>query len=110
MSNPKQSAQEEVVREMLHEAADQQNSSALEIARRFVALEGRVGAVEVGMTENTKITSSIAKDTNELLDLFKSVKGGFKVMGWLGQFAKWFAGIAAAFAAIYAYVQSLRGH
>ena len=97
------------MREMLHDAADQQVISRAEVTRRFVAIEGRMTAVEKGVKENTTLTEGIAEGTTELLDLFKSVKGGFKVMGWIGQFAKWFAGIAAAGAAIYAYVQSLRG-
>ena len=84
--------------------------SSAEITRRFIDIESRVAAVEKGVNENTTLTEGIAEGTHELLDLFKSVKGGFKVMGWLGNFAKWFAGIAAAIAAVYAYVQSLRGH
>lgn len=91
---------------LTRDAAD----TSVGINRRMTAIEGRMTAVEQGMKENTKITAEIAEGTTELLDLFKSVKGGFKVMGWLGNFAKWVAGIAAAFAAVYAYVQSIRGH
>lgn len=94
------------MREMLHDAVD----TSADVNRRMGALEGRMTAVEQGVKENTVLTSGIAEGTTELLDLFKSVKGGFKVMGWLGNFAKWVAGIAAAFAAVYAYVQSIRGH
>ena len=101
------------MREMLHDAVD----TSADVNRRLGALESRVTnvekgveKVEKGVAENTKLTTGIAEGTTELLDLFKSVKGGFKVMGWLGHFAKWIAGIAAAIAAIYAYVQSLRGH
>ena len=83
--------------------------SSAEARRRFESLEDRMSGVEKGVTDNTAITAGIAGDTTELLDLIKSVKGGFKVMGWLGSFAKWFAGIAAAFAAIYAFVQNIRG-
>ena len=97
------------MRDLLHEAADIQVLSSAEVLRRFESIEGRMTSVERGVQENTKLTSGIAEGTAELLDLFKSVKGGFKVMGWLGTFAKWLAGIAAAFAAIYAYVQNLKG-
>ena len=69
----------------------------------------RLRALEVAMSANAVATERLTGDTQELLDLFRSVKGGFKVMGWLGGFAKWVAGIAAAFAAIYAFVQNIRG-
>lgn len=95
---------------LLHDAADVQGLSNAEVLRRFESLESRVGSVEKGVEKNTEITTSIAGNTSELLDLFKSVKGGFKVMGWLGSFAKWVAAILAAFAAIYAFVQNLKGH
>ena len=83
--------------------------SMAEVSRRFEALEGRTTGVEKAVEKNTQITSGIASDTSELLELFKSVKGGFKVMSWLGGFAKWIAAIAAAFAGIYAFVQNIRG-
>ena len=102
---------------LLHEAADAQVSSSAEALWRFESLEKRMGIVEdiavdlqSEVKTNTEITTSIAGNTAELLDLFKSVKGGFKVMGWLGRFAKWVAAILAAFAAIYAFVQNLKGH
>lgn len=107
--NP-QSAQDEKISGMLHDAADLQVLTAAEAMRRLSALEGRMTTVEKSVDKNTEITTGIAGNTSELLDLFKSVKGGFKVMGWLGSFAKWVAAILAAFAAIYAFVQNLKGH
>ena len=104
-----QSVQDEKISGLLHDAADAHVLTAAEAMRRFAALEGRMTSVEKGVDKNTEITTGIADNTSELLDLFKSVKGGFKVMGWLGSFAKWFAGIAAAFAAIYAFVQNIKG-
>lgn len=98
------------VQGLLHEAADSHAFSSAAVNRRLTALEGRMTNVESGVTENTVITTSISSDTTELLDLFKSVKGGFKVMGWLGQFAKWFAGLTAMFAALFAIVQNIRGY
>lgn len=35
-------------------------------------------------------------DTRELLEIFHSLKGGFRVLGWLGLFAKWVGGVAGA--------------
>ena len=109
MTAPNQSVQDEKISGLLHDAADVQVLTAAEAMRRFVAIEGRMTAVEKGVDKNTEITTSIAGDTAELLDLFKSVKGGFKVMAWLGSFAKWVAAILAAFAAIYAFVQNIKG-
>ena len=70
----------------------------------------RLMALEINLAANTAMTERLTDDTQELLDLFKSVRGGFRVMGWLGGFAKWVAAIAASFAAIYAFVQNLKGH
>lgn len=76
---------------------------------QYADRQQRLQSLEAAMSANAVATERLAGDTKELLDLFHSVKGGFKVMGWLGGFAKWVAGIAAAFAAIYAFVQNLRG-
>lgn len=102
-------SEENKISNMLHEAADVQVLSTAEVLRRFQVLEARMSDVEKGVQDNTKITTGVANDTAEMLDIVKSVKGGFKVMGWLGTFAKWVAGIVAAFAAIYAFVQNIRG-
>jgi len=72
-------------------------------------LKVRVAALEYSMHANTEITLAAKGDTAELLELFRSVRGGFKVMGWLGNFAKWVVALAAMFAAIYAFVQNVRG-
>lgn len=98
------------ISDLLQDAQDDRSVSMAEVSRRFEAIEGEQMVLKKAVENNIKITSGIAGDTSELLDLFKSVKGGFKVMAWLGSFAKWVAAILAAFAAIYAYVQSLRGH
>ena len=70
--------------------------------RRFKELED-------ALIVNTELTKKQASDTADLLDLFNSVKGGFKVLGWIGGFAKWVAALVACFAAIYAFVQNVRG-
>lgn len=97
------------ISDLLHDAQDDRAVSRVEFLQRFETLEGRTTGVERAVEINTKITSGVAGDTAELLDLFKSVKGGFKVMGWLGNFAKWVSGIMIAFAAIYAFVHNIKG-
>ena len=49
--------------------------------RRFTALERKLDA-------NTEATERLAADTQELLDMFRTAKGGFRVMGWLGSTVK----------------------
>lgn len=97
------------ISDQLQDAADVQALSSAEVRRCIESLEDRMTDVETGVKDNTAITTGIANDTAEMLDIVKSVKGGFKVMGWLGTFAKWVAGIVAMFAAIYAFVQNVRG-
>ncbi len=43
-----------------------------------------------------------AETAQEVLDLFTALKGGFRVLGWLGTAAKGIAGLAAAAAALWA--------
>ena len=95
--------------DLLHDAQDDRAVSMAKVSRRFEALESEQLILKKAVENNTKITSGIAGDTSELLDLFKSVKGGFKVLSWLGSFAKWVAAILAAFAAIYAFVHNIKG-
>jgi hypothetical protein len=39
--------------------------------------------------------------TDEMLQVFKAMKGGFKVLEWFGRIAKWFAAMVAGLAALY---------
>lgn len=71
-------------------------------------LRDRVGKLEIGLAENTAATKRIEAasvkneaDTSEMLDMFRSAKGGFKVLGVLGSMIKWAAAVAASIAALY---------
>jgi hypothetical protein len=55
--------------------------SPQEIEARFVLLEARIEA-------NTTLTGTIKTDTAEMLDAFRALKGGFKVLEWIGKIAK----------------------
>lgn len=46
----------------------------------------RMGLMEADLKHNTSMTQ-------EVLDVFASVKSGFRVLGWLGSAAKWLTGI-----------------
>jgi hypothetical protein len=64
-------------------------------------LTQRMDRLEASVSENTKLTQGIKEDTSEFLEVFRAVRGGFKVLGWLGNIAKWAAGLGAAVAGLY---------
>lgn len=80
-----------------------------EINSELSHLRSRMEAVEAGIADNTKLTAENVQSTAEILSIFKSVKGGFVVMGWLGTFAKWVAGVVAIFAALYTFIENFKG-
>lgn len=77
---------------------------------RIELLEKSVNELSGGLAENTKVTNQVKANTEELVDLLHFAKGGLRVLGWLGSFAKWVAAIGAGFAAIYAFIQNIKGH
>ncbi len=89
----------------LNVASEERSVSSSELH----ALHLRVSNVEKALITNTAMTESVGKDTSELLDLFRAAKGGFKVMGWLGEGLKWVGIVAAALASIWAATHSGRG-
>ena len=68
----------------------------------FAKGSARMNRMEEAIRANTASTQEVQNDTKELLEVFKAVKGGFRVLGWIGAAAKWLGGIAAAGTAIYA--------
>ena len=56
--------------------------------------------LRIDMDENTRATAAVKKDTAELVDLLHSVKGAFKVLGWIGAAARPIGFIAAAAVAL----------
>ena len=78
-------------------------------AEHLAKLEKKIDTLEAGMLHSSLMIAKNSEDTAEMLDMFKALKGGIKVLGWLGVAAKWAASIIAVFAAIYAIVQNIRG-
>jgi hypothetical protein len=79
-----------------------------EIDSNLGDLRERVGNLERGLSDNTATTRRIERsalrneaDTAELLELFRSAKGGFKVLGFLASLLKLIVGICAPLAAIW---------
>ena len=75
---------------------------------RLAAIEDRLDTgsrrmelIENELRENTADGRTNNAMTAELLDLFQTAKGGFKVLGGLGVIFKWLGTIAAAAVAIY---------
>lgn len=63
--------------------------------------------LEAGLNANTELTQRIREDTSELVEMFKALKGGLKVLGWFGTMAKWVGGIALAVTSVYAAWQAM---
>lgn len=105
-----QSIQDEKITGLLNDAQTDRHESHADLEKQLSSMQGRITAVESSLAANTLITRNIQDDTIELLDIIRSVKGGFKVMGWMGVLAKWVASLLAVFGAIYAFVQNIKGH
>lgn len=61
----------------------------------------RMDLMQEELTRNTEVTT-------EVRDLLQMAKAGLRVLGGIGQAARWFGGLAAAAAAIWALWQAIR--
>lgn len=61
----------------------------------------RMDRFESAIHANTALTQEIKADTAEFLEIFRAMRGGFKVLGWFGNIAKWAASIGAAVLGLY---------
>jgi hypothetical protein len=64
-------------------------------------LSKRMDRLEASVMENTELTQDIKADTGEFLEIFKTMKGGFKFLMVLGNIVKWVAGLALPIAGIW---------
>jgi len=81
---------------------DHVSNELRKVAVEFKIGEGRMDSFEENLRINTEITSEMHKDTGELLEIFKAMKGGMKVLGWLGSGLKWAVGVGVALASLWA--------
>lgn len=72
------------------------------VSQQFRAGGERMTKLEEATEHNSeRIESAINEiraqrnDTAEMIELFQAMKGGMKVLGWIGLFAKWAAAIGA---------------
>jgi hypothetical protein len=91
-----------------HEARHQYTSDKIDSAKD--QLHKEMEALRERVTNIETLMASTSAATTELLAMFKSVKGGFAVMGWLAQQAKWIASLAAALAGVYMAFKEWKGH
>jgi len=85
---------------------------AIILAKQIEVLELEVAKLKEELVEFKLIQVEIVRNTEmtqELLTLFQSVRGGFRVLGWLGNLAKWVGGLAAGCYGIYTYWQKFTG-
>lgn len=102
----------EISEEMTHE-------QKLNVLISIVAkLAKDLHTVKGGLAANTSITMGVAQSQQQISSIISSIdfqlladsltaiasmKGGFRVLGWLERPAKWFAAVAAAAGTAYAY-------
>jgi len=67
----------------------------MEIEQRLDAGAKRMDRIETKLDDNTAATS-------EVLEILRSAKGFFRVLGYLGTFTKWVVTICAGVAAVFA--------
>lgn len=72
-----------------------------QLEERVSRLEADVAEIKTTNRLQDETLSGIKEDTTEMLDIFRSAKGSFKVAGWIGKGICWVGGIASALYAIY---------
>lgn len=88
-------------------------------ADKIELLENRVAVLEVQLEEASELLEAVQKVqaeqelnnamTKELLDGFQAAKGGFRVLGWIGNIAKWVASVSAGSAAAWLFWERMTG-
>lgn len=82
--------------------ADRRGSVTIELRKgseRMERIERQLAENTATTVENTEAIKAVRERTDEMVEVFMAMKGGFKVLGWLGQLAKWMAPIIAVLAA-----------
>lgn len=68
---------------------------------RLDGYDNRLEQIERNLAANTAMTTSSSESIKEILDLMIAGKGGIKMLGWLGRFLKWTAGVVGACALLW---------
>ena len=80
-----------------------------EISERLAAGDERMSRIEAELRVATQTVESVKADTGEIVEAFGAMKGAFKVLGWIGAFARPVAGIVALAAALWGLWSAVRG-
>ena len=51
-------------------------------------MRNEIAALKKGLAENTEVTQRIESGTAQLMEILESLRGAFKVLGWIGSLAK----------------------
>lgn len=68
-----------------------------EVSGRRASLEARMDALERKLDRNTELTQDV-------VNVFSTLESGIKVMGWIGQVAKWVVAVGGAIGVVIALV------
>jgi len=80
---------------------DTQPGELLEVVnKRLDDGDARMERIERGLATNTEATARIESNTSDLVEAFANLKGAFKVLNWIGKFARPLGYIAGAIAAV----------
>lgn len=86
-------------------AQDTQPGELLEVVnKRLDDGDARMERIEIGLAANTEATARIESNTSDLVEAFANLKGAFKVLNWIGKFARplgYIAGLVAAVVSLY---------
>lgn len=62
-----------------------------------------VEQLSASVTELKESVDTLTKSTADMVEMFEAGRGAFKVLGWIGTFAKWASVVAAGTAAFWAF-------
>lgn len=77
------------------------------LVEKVAGIELRQVDISERLEVNTQITAEISRNTADIVEVWQSVKGGMRVLGWLGLAAKWLAIVAGCVTAVSAAVYAL---
>lgn len=80
----------------IEDRMERQTARMYQFSGELKATRDEVKAISDKLDSNTVATLEGNRDAREILEIFQAVRGGLKVLGWLGTAFKWLAGIAAA--------------
>lgn len=96
--------------QMLGASMDEVRGSLRAGDERMTRIEDNASTLREELASNTQATKQVADNTRELVDLFESFKGAFRVLNWLGKLAKPMAYIVGLGASLVGLWTAMRGH